>query len=83
MIIETARAEVDTDLTSAQILGWVRRVEGLAPDGISAYTIGGRPALLRDDLARAMLDFWLADPADLRAKVRWLVTGALTPVTKP
>lgn len=82
-IAETARAEVDTDLTNSQILGWMRRVEGLSPDAISAYTIEGRPVVRWDDLARMRLDFWQPDPDDLRAKVRWLLTGAVPPLTKP
>jgi LCP family protein required for cell wall assembly len=82
-IAETARAEVETDLTNSQILGWMRRVQGLSPDAISAYTIEGRPVVRWDDLARMRLDFWLPDPDDLRAKVRWLLTGAVPPPTKP
>jgi LCP family protein required for cell wall assembly len=82
-IAEAARAEVETDLTNSQILGWMRRVQGLSPDAISAYTIEGRPVVRWDDLARMRLDFWLPDPDDLRAKVRWLLTGAVPPPTKP
>jgi polyisoprenyl-teichoic acid--peptidoglycan teichoic acid transferase len=82
-IIETARAEVETDLTASDILGWVRRVDGLPPDAVSSYSIEGRPAFLWDNLARMKLDFWLADTEDLRAKVRWLITGVLPPITGP
>jgi LCP family protein required for cell wall assembly len=82
-ILETARAEVETDLTSAQLFGWLRRVDGLSPDAIAAHTIEGRPIMQWDDLARMKLDFWQPDPDDLRAKVRWLVTGAVPPLTVP
>ncbi len=79
-VIEATRAEVETDLTTSQLLGWLRRVDHLSPDGVSAYTIEGRPGLLWDNLARTRLDFWLPDTDDLRAKVRWLVTGVLLPI---
>ncbi len=82
-IIEAARGEIDTDLTTSQLLGWVRRVQGLTPNAISAYTIEGRPVVQWDDLMRMKLDFWQPDPDDLRAKVRWLLTGAPPPMTKP
>ncbi len=82
-IVLAARAEVDTDLTSSQLLDWVHRVEGLAPDAISAFTIAGRPARRWDALERMTLDFWDPDPDDLRAKVRWLLTGAIPPTTEP
>jgi len=82
-IVETARGEVETDLTGSQILGWARRVQGLAPESISAYTIEGRPLVRWDALARMRLDFWQPDPDDLRAKVRWLLSGTVPPVTKP
>jgi len=82
-IIEAARGDIDTDLTASQMLGWVRRVEGLSADAISAYTIEGRPTVQWDELARMKLDFWQPDPDDLRAKVRWLLTGAVPPVTTP
>jgi len=82
-VIDGARAEVETDLTTAQMLGWVRRVQGVTPDAIGAYSIEGRPAFEWDDLARMKLDFWEADPDDLRAKVRWLIGGVTPPSTKP
>ncbi len=82
-IVEALRAEVDTDLTNSQILSWVRRADMLTADGVSAYTIEGRSAVLWDDLARMNLDFWVADTEDLRAKVRWLATGVLPPITAP
>jgi polyisoprenyl-teichoic acid--peptidoglycan teichoic acid transferase len=81
-VIQAARADVDTDLTASQILGWMQRMEPLTPDEVSAETIGGRPVVLYDALARMRLDFWKPDAADLRAKVRWLVTGAM-PDPKP
>ena len=80
-IITTARTEVRTDLNTLQILGWIGQVNGLSPDETVAYTVGGQPGVLWDDLARMNLDFWLADADDLHAKVRWLVTGA--PLTAP
>lgn len=76
-IVLAARTEVDTDLTSSQLLEWVRRGEGLTPDAIAAYTISGRPVRRWDSLERMTLDFWDPDPDDLRAKVRWLLTGAI------
>jgi LCP family protein required for cell wall assembly len=82
-IAEAARAQVQTDLTGAQILAWIRRVHGVSPDAISGYTIEGRPIVRWDDLARMKLDFWQPDPDDLRAKVRWLVTGVTPPAAKP
>lgn len=81
-IAEVARTQVETDLTKTQILLWIRRVEGLTPDAVSAHTIEGRPVVLWDDLARMRLDFWQPDPEDLRAKVRWLITG-VPPIPKP
>jgi LCP family protein required for cell wall assembly len=81
-IIQAARADVQTDLTSSQILGWLRRVEPLTPDEISAESIDGRPAVHYDQLAKARLDFWIPNEQDLRAKVRWLMTGVL-PDPKP
>ncbi len=81
-IAETARQQVETDLTKTQILLWIRRAEGLTPEAVSAHTIEGRPVVRWDDLARMRLDFWQPDPEDLRAKVRWLVTGT-PPLTKP
>ncbi len=82
-IIRTARADLETDLTASEILGWMRRVEPLTPDEVSAESVEGRPVTLYDSLVRAPLDFWAPDPEDLRAKVRWLMTGALAPETKP
>lgn len=81
-IIQSARDDVETDLTASQILGWVHRVEPLSPEEISTETIGGHPAVLYDVLAHAQLDFWTPDPEDLRAKVRWLITG-IPPDPKP
>lgn len=80
-IIITARAEVQTDLNTFQILGWIGQINGLSPNETVAYTVGGQPGILWDDLAQMNLDFWLADEDDLHAKVRWLVTGA--PLTSP
>ncbi len=82
-IIQTGRADIDTDLTASQILGWVHRAQPLTPAEISAAMIGGHPATLYDALARARLDFWTPDPDDLRAKVRWLMTGMVLPDPKP
>jgi LCP family protein required for cell wall assembly len=81
-IIQTARADVDTDLTTSQVLGWLERVQPLKPEQISAESIDGRPAVLYDSLARQRLDFWVPTQEDLRAKVRWLLTGVL-PDPKP
>ena len=81
-IIQTAHADVETDLTSSQVLGWLQRVQPLKPEQISTESIDGRPAVLYDTLARQRLDFWIPDPGDLRAKVRWLLTGVL-PDPKP
>ena len=75
-IVEAARPSVQTDLTSPEILGWIGRIRQLAPDAVSAASIGGRPAVLYDALAGAPLSFWIPDHDDLRTKVRWLVTGA-------
>lgn len=82
LIIQTARTDVDTDLTASQVLGWLQRVQPLTPDEISAESIDGRPAVLYDALARESLDFWVPNQEDLRAKVRWLLTGVL-PDPKP
>jgi LCP family protein required for cell wall assembly len=82
-IISAARAEVATDLTSSQLLEWIRRVEGLTPDAISAYTIEGHNVKQWDALQRMTLDFWDPNPDDFRAKVRWLLTGAVPPVLEP
>ena len=76
-IIQTARADVETDLTASQVLGWLQKVQPLKPEQISTESIDGRPAILYDTLARQRLDFWVPDPSDLRAKVRWLLTGVL------
>jgi len=81
-IIQTARADVDTDLTASQLLGWLQRVQPLKPEQISAESIDGHPAILYDTLARQRLDFWVPNQDDLRAKVRWLLTG-VQPDPKP
>lgn len=75
-IVGAARPSVQTDLTSSEILAWIGRIRQFAPDAVSAASIGGRPAVLYDALAGAPLSFWIPDQDDLRAKVRWLVTGA-------
>ncbi len=82
-IVMAARGEVDTDLTSSQLLDWVRRAEGLTPDGISGYTVGGRSVRRRDAMMRMTLDFWEPDRNDLRAKVHWLLTGEPPPTQEP
>jgi polyisoprenyl-teichoic acid--peptidoglycan teichoic acid transferase len=82
LIIETARADLQTDLTSSQVLAWFQRVQPLTPEEISSESIDGRAAVLYDALAKERLDFWVPNPEDLRAKVRWLLTGAL-PDPKP
>jgi len=76
-LIGAARAGVQTDLTSSQILGWMQRVHPLTPEEVTVEGIGGRPAVLYDNLERMRLDFWLPDETDLHTKVRWLVTGVL------
>lgn len=81
-IMQTARGDIETDLTASQMLGWLERVQPLKPEEISAESIDGRPALLYDALARQRLDFWIPNQDDLRAKVRWLLTGVL-PDPKP
>ena len=81
-VIQTAHADVETDLTASQVLGWLQRVQPLKPEQISTESIDGHPASLYDTLARQRLDFWVPDPSDLRAKVRWLLTGVL-PDPKP
>jgi len=78
-IIEAVHADLITDLTSSQILGWMQRVQPLTPEELSAQSINGRPAVLYDDLARMRLDFWVPDPADLRAKARWMISGTPPP----
>jgi polyisoprenyl-teichoic acid--peptidoglycan teichoic acid transferase len=82
MIIQTAREDVQTDLTSSQMLAWFQRVQPLKPEEISSESIDGRGAVLYDALAKQRLDFWVPNPEDLRAKVRWLLTGVL-PDPKP
>jgi LCP family protein required for cell wall assembly len=81
-IIEAARADVETDLTSSQVLGWLERVQPLRPEQITTESIDGHPAVLYDTLARQRLDFWVPNQDDLRAKVRWLLSGVL-PDPKP
>lgn len=81
-IIQTARADVETDLTASQMLGWLERVQPLKPEQITTESIDGRPAVLYDTLARQRLDFWVPNPEDMRAKVRWLLSGVL-PDPKP
>jgi LCP family protein required for cell wall assembly len=81
-IMQTAHGDIETDLTASQMLGWLERVQPLKPGEISAESIDGRPALLYDALARQRLDFWIPNQDDLRAKVRWLLTGVL-PDPKP
>lgn len=82
-IVLAARGEVESDLTSSQLLDWVRRAEGLTPEAISAYTVGGRSVRRRDALERMTLDFWEPDRKDLRAKVHWLLTGEPPPNQEP
>jgi LCP family protein required for cell wall assembly len=82
-IVGVARNEVLTDLTGAQLLDWVRRVEGITPDAISAYTFAGQTVRKWDALERMPLDFWEPTPADQEAKIRWLRTGEVPPVTEP
>jgi anionic cell wall polymer biosynthesis LytR-Cps2A-Psr (LCP) family protein len=82
-IIVAARSEVATDLTSSQLLEWVRRVEGLNPDAISAYAIAGQNVKQYDALMRMTLDFWDPNVDDLQAKVHWLLTGEIPPSTEP
>jgi LCP family protein required for cell wall assembly len=81
-IMEAAHNDISTDLTSSEMLGWLRAVQPLTPEEVTAESIDGRPAVLYDDLARMRLDFWEPDPADLRAKVRWLISG-VPPAVKP
>ena len=81
-IIQTARADVETDLTASQLLGWLQRVQPIKPEQITTESIDGRPATLYDARARQRLDFWVPNQDDLRAKVRWLLTGVL-PDPKP
>ena len=78
-IVAAARADLSTDLTTEQLLGWVHEMDHLAPDAVSAQSIDGRPQTLYDSLMRGRLSFWVPDNDDLRAKVRWLVTGVLPP----
>lgn len=81
-IIQTARGDVETDLTASQLLGWLQRVQPIKPEQISTESIDGHPAVLYDTLARQRLDFWVPNQDDLHAKVRWLLTGVL-PDPKP
>ena len=81
-IIQTARADLDTDLTASQVLGWLERVQPLKPEQITSESIDGHAAVLYDTLARQRLDFWVPNSEDLHAKVRWLLTGVL-PDPKP
>jgi len=69
-------------LTSSQLLGWLQRVQPIKPEQITTESIDGHPAMLYDGLARQRLDFWVPNQDDLRAKVRWLLTGVL-PDPKP
>lgn len=78
-IISTARADLGTDLTSEELLGWTREIDHLAIDAVSAQTIEGHPATQFDESMRMPLSFWIPDPDDLHAKVRWLLTGVLAP----
>jgi len=82
LIVQSARSDVQTDLTSSEVLAWFQRVQPLKPEQISAESIEGRAAVLYDALAKQRLDFWVPNPEDLRAKVRWLLTGVL-PDPKP
>jgi hypothetical protein len=82
-IIGAARADLGTDLTSEQLLGWAHEIDHLAQDAVTAQTIEGHPAVLFDAIMRMRLDFWVPDGEDLRAKVRWLLTGVLPPAPKP
>jgi LCP family protein required for cell wall assembly len=82
-IIAAARADLGTDLTSEQLLGWAHEIDHLTPDAVSAQTIEGHPSTLFDSIMRMRLSFWVADPYDLRAKVRWLITGTIPPPPKP
>jgi polyisoprenyl-teichoic acid--peptidoglycan teichoic acid transferase len=77
VLIQAARAGIQTDLTSSQILGWIQRIHPLTPEEVTAEAIDGRPAVLYDSLERMRLDFWLPDGTDLHSKVRWLITGVL------
>jgi anionic cell wall polymer biosynthesis LytR-Cps2A-Psr (LCP) family protein len=82
-IIGTARADLGTDLTGEQLLGWVHEVDHLAPDAVSAQTIDGHPRTQFDSIMRMQLSFWVPDVEDLRAKVRWLIAGTPPPLPKP
>ncbi|HLW47340.1 MAG TPA: LCP family protein [bacterium] len=82
LIVQAARADVLTDLTSSQVLAWFQRMQPLKPEQISTESIDGRSAVLYDALAKQRLDFWVPNPEDLRAKVRWLLTGVV-PDPKP
>jgi LCP family protein required for cell wall assembly len=78
-IISTARADLGTDLTSEDLLGWAHEVDHLATDAVSAQTIEGHPATQFDAIMRMPLSFWIPDTDDLHTKVRWLLTGVLPP----
>ncbi len=82
-IISTARAELNTDLTSEQLLGWAHEIDHLTPDAVAAQTLEGHGATLFDSIMRMQLSFWVPEMDDLHAKVRWLVTGAAPPLPKP
>jgi polyisoprenyl-teichoic acid--peptidoglycan teichoic acid transferase len=77
-LIQVGRKYVQTDLTSSEMLGWLRRVGPLTPGEISSQSIAGKPAVLYDALAHERLDFWAPNEDDLRAEVRWLSTGVPT-----
>lgn len=82
-IISAARAELNTDLTSEQLLGWAHEVDHLAPDAVGAQTIEGHGATLFDNIMGMPLSFWVPEMDDLRAKVRWLISGTAPPLPKP
>jgi LCP family protein required for cell wall assembly len=82
-IIGAARADLGTDLTAEQLLGWVHEVDHLAPDAVSAQTLEGHPATQFDSIMRMQLSFWVVDLEDLHAKVRWLIAGTPPPLPKP
>jgi LCP family protein required for cell wall assembly len=81
-IISAARADLGTDMTSEQLLGWAHEIDHLSQDAVTAQSIEGHPAVRFDAIMRMRLDFWVPDTDDLHAKVRWLVTGVL-PTPKP
>jgi hypothetical protein len=61
----------------------LRRLEGLSPDALSAYTITGQNVRQWDALERMTLDFWDPNPDDMRAKIHWLLTGEIPPTPEP